>query len=160
MLINKGQPSGMLIATSVDAPRVSVEKGLRRRLIVIPFPRKLDASVQRLRYFTQDELDAVITLAVLEAHQIDQEGWDPPVGNLEAKKHFLADADPVSWWLEALPDSYDGRPIRDVWDEYNQQEEAEITLVKFGRQVGLSPRWESVLPGRGQPKVLKRRWSP
>ena len=158
--IVEGALSGMLIATSVDAPHVSVEKGLKRRLIVIPFPRKLDASVTRQRFFTQDELDAVITLAVLEALQIDQEGWEPPVGNLEAKKRFLAEADPLSCWLEVLPDSYDGRPVRDVWDEYNQQEEAEVTIVKFGRQVGLSPRWESVLPGRGLPKVLKRRESP
>ena len=158
--IIEGALSGMLIAASVDAPRVSVEKGLKRRLIVIPFPRKLDASVQKQRYFTQDELDAVITLAVLEALQIDQDGWEPPVGNREAKERFLADADPLSLWLEALPDTYDGKLIREVWDEYNQEEEAEITLVKFGRQVGLSPRWESVLPRRGQPKVLKRRRLP
>ena len=137
----------MLIATSVDAPHVSVEKGLKRRLIVIPFPRKLDASVKKQRHFTQDELDAVITLAVLEALQIDREGWEPPVGNLEAKKRFLADADPVSWWLEALPDSYDGRLIRDVWDDYNQQEEAEITPRQVWpaggavSEVGVSPSW-------------------
>ena len=158
--IVEGGLSGMLIATSVDAPRVSVEKGLERRLIVIQFPRKLDASVTKQRLFTQDELDAVITLAVQEALQIDRVGWEPPTGNREAKERFLADADPVSRWLEALPDTYDGKTIRDVWDEYNQQEEAEITIVKFGRQVGLSQRWDSDLQGRGQPKVLKRRSSP
>ena len=158
--ILEGGPSGMLIATSVSAPSVSVEKGLERRLIVIPFPRELDAGVKKQRSFTQDEMDAVITLAVQEALQIDQDGWEPPVGNREAKERFLATADPVSRWLQALPDTYDGKPIRDVWNEYNQQEEAEITLAKFGRQVGLSQRWESVLPRRGQPKVLKRLRSP
>ena len=56
--IVEGALSGMLIATSVDAPHVSVEKGLKRRLIVIPFPRKLDPSVRKQRLFTQDELDA------------------------------------------------------------------------------------------------------
>ena len=158
--IVEGALSGMLIATSVDAPRVSVEKGLERRLIVIQFPRKLDASVTKQRLFTQDELDAVITLAVQEALQIDRVGWEPPTGNREAKERFLAAADPVSRWLEVLPDTYDGKPIRDVWNEYNQQEEAEITIAKFGRQVGLSQRWDSDLQGRGQPKVLKRRSSP
>ena len=51
--------------------------------------------------------------------------------------------------------------MKEALEEYNKQEEADITtLVKFGRQVGLSQRWKSVLPGRGQPKVLKRRKSP
>ena len=158
--IVEGALSGMLVVTSVDAPRVSVEKGLERRVIVISFPRKLDASVTRQRHFTRDELDAVITLAVQEALQIDQEGWEPPVGNREAKERFLADADPVSRWLEDLPDSYDGKTMKEALEEYNKQEEADITIVKFGRQVGLSQRWKSVLPGRGQPKVLKRRKSP
>ena len=79
---------------------------------------------------------------------------------MRQKERFLAAADPVSRWLQALPDTYDGKPIKEAWDEYNQQEEAEITLVKFGRQVGLSQMWESVLPGRGKPKVLRRRSSP
>ena len=158
--IVEGALSGMLIATSVDAPSVSVEKGLERRLIVIQFPTKLDAGVKKQRFFTKDEMDAVITLAVQEALRIDQDGWEPPVGNREAKERFLADADPVSRWLEVLPDSYDGRPIREVWNEFNEQEEAAITIVKFGRQVGLSQMWESVLPGRGKPKVLKRRRPP
>ena len=157
--IVEGALSGMLIATPVDAPSVSVENGLERRLIVIQFPKKLDETVKKQRIFTQDEMDAVITLAVQEALQIDQEGWEPPVGNRDAKARFLAAADPVSRWLEALPDTYDGKPIREVLDEYNQ-EEAEITLVKFGRQVGLSSKWLSVLEKRGQPKVLKRRRAP
>ena len=158
--IEEGALSGMLIATSVEAPSVSVEKGLERRLIVIQFPRELDAGVKKQRIFTQDEMDAVITLAVQEALQIDQDGWEPPVGNRKAKESFLAAADPVSRWLQALPDDYDGKPIKEAWDEYNQQEEAEITLVKFGRQVGLSQMWDSDPQGRGQPKVLKRRSSP
>ena len=158
--IVEGALSGMLIVTSVDAPRVSVEKGLERRVIVISFPRKLDASVTRQRHFTRDELDAVTTLAVQEALQIDKDGWEAPVGNREAKGRFLAAADPLSRWLEALPDTYDGKTMKEVWEEYNKQEEADITIVKFGRQVGLSPKWESVLPGRGEPKVLKRRRSP
>ena len=116
-------------------------------MIVISFPRKLDASVTRQRHFTRDELDAVITLAIQEALQIDKDGWEAPVGNREAKGRFLASADPLSRWLEALPDTYDGKTMKEVLEEYNKQEEAETTLVKFGRQVGLSPKWESVLPG-------------
>ena len=158
--MEEGALSGMLIATSVEAPSVSVEKGLERRLIVIQFPRALDAGVKKQRIFTQDEMDAVITLAVQEALQIDQDGWEPPVGNRKAKESFLAAADPVSRWLQALPDTYDGKPIKEAWDEYNKEEEAEITLVKFGRQVSISSKWQSVLPGRGQPKVLKRRRPP
>ena len=158
--IVEGALSGMLVVTSVDAPRVSVEKGLERRVIVISFPRKLDASVTRQRHFTRDEMDAVITLAVQEALQIDKDGWEAPVGNREAKGRFLASADPLSRWLEALPDTYDGKTMKEALEEYNKQEEAETTLVNFGRQVGLSPKWESVLPRRGKPKVLKRRKSP
>ena len=158
--IVEGALSGMLVVTSVDAPRVSVEKGLERRVIVISFPRKLDASVTRQRHFTRDEMDAVTTLAVQEALQIDKDGWEAPVGNREAKGRFLASADPLSRWLEALPDTYDGKTMKEALEEYNKQEEAETTLVNFGRQVGLSPKWESVLPRRGKPKVLKRRKSP
>ena len=155
--IVEGELSGMLIVTSVDAPRVSVEKGLERRLIVIPFPHKLDANIRRQRHFTQDELDAVVTLAVYEALQIDQEGWEPPVGDLEAKQQFLTEADPISRWLEYLPDCYEGKLMRDVLNEYNREAGEEITMTKFGRQVGVSNRWESVYQKRGDPKVLKRR---
>ena len=63
--IAEGALSGMLIATSVDAPSVSVEKGLERRIIVIYFPRKLGAcpilskearptGVEKQRNFTQE----------------------------------------------------------------------------------------------------------
>ena len=108
--IKRGSLSGMLIVTSVDAPHMAVEAGLRRRLVVIHFPRRLADNVRRNRFFVSDELDAVITLSIEAATQVGRQGWKPPEGNLSARADFLADADPVAAWLDALPDAV-GRPL-------------------------------------------------
>ena len=152
--IKRGSLSGMLIVTSVDAPRVAVEAGLRRRLVVIHFPHRLSETVRPNRAFIADELDAVVTLSIHAAMRVGAEGWTPPRGNPTAKAEFLAEADPVAGWLDALPDEWDGCSFRDCVEAYNSGVTQPVTDNMMGRRIKLSRRWRSVLDPGFRIKVL------
>ena len=74
----------------------------------------------RNRNFSQDLLDAVVTLSINAALQVGQSNWVPPHGDVQAKEAFLADADPVAGWLHELPDDWHGRPFQQVLEAYKR----------------------------------------
>ena len=139
-----GSLSGMIVATSVEAPSMSVTSGISRRIAVVPFPAKLEESVNSNRAFSQEEMDAVITLSVEAAVHVGHRGWVPPLGNVEAKRAFLAEADPVSAWLQELPDSWHGRTFQQVLDSCNAELPERTSSTALGRAITASERWTGV----------------
>ena len=139
-----GSLSGMIVAASVEAPSMSVTSGISRRIAVVPFPAKLEESVNPNRFFSQEELDAVITLSVEAAREVGHRGWVPPLGNVEAKRAFLAEADPVSAWLRELPDSWHGRTFQQVSDSCNAELPERTSSTALGRAITASERWTGV----------------
>ena len=142
--MRKGSLKGMIVATSVEAPSMSVDSGIRRRIAVVPFPTKLSESVEPNRAFSQEELDAVVTLSIEAAREVGHGGWIPPLGNVEAKRAFLAEADPVSAWLEGLPDSWHGHTFKQVLDSCSADLQERISSTALGRAITASERWTRV----------------
>ena len=136
-----GSLSGMIVATSVEAPQMPADSGISRRIAVVPFPAKLEESVNPNRFFSQEELDAVITISVEAAREVGHRGWIPPLGNVEAKRVFLAEADPVSAWLRELPDNWHGRTFQQVLDSCNADLPERTSSTALGRALTASERW-------------------
>ena len=153
--IVRGALSGMLLATSVEAPRVAVDAGLRRRIIIFHFPKRISDGVRRSRSYSADELDAVVSLSIIAAMEVETEGWVPPRGSEMAAERFLTEADPLAAWIAALPDSWDGRPVKDCLEAYNSEalEPANPTLM--GRRINTSGKWRSVSDRRRNVSILR-----
>ena len=145
--------SGLLVCTSVDAPKLAAYTGATRRLTVLGFPTRYTGEKTDPE-FGQHELDAIITLAVAEAMRVGGPRWIPPETSTSAKAAFLADADPVSAWLDDLPASYAGTPVKDALDAFNAQAEDAITATKFGRRVNAHPVWSKRRLAEGGPMAL------
>ena len=139
-----GSLSGMIVATSVEAPSMSVDSGIRRRIAIVPFPTMIAASVEPNRVFSQEELDAVVTLSIEAAHEVGHRGWTPPLGNVEVKRAFLAEADPVSAWLEGLPDCWHGCTFQQVLVRCNADLQERVSSTALGRAITASERWTRV----------------
>ena len=134
--------TGMMLVTSVSAPKMAADSGLRRRICVIHFPASYRGS-KRDRAFTNDELDAIVTLGVIEAMNVGKEGWEPPTGNTEAKREFLMSADPVAAWLDELPvEKYAGALTSEALAAFNEQADEEVSSRLFGLRVNAHPRWQ------------------
>lgn len=140
-LMQRGSLSGLVILTSVVAPSMAVDAGVRRRLAVIDLPNRVPESVAHDRDFSQNEFDAVLTLSIDAARRVGTTGWSPPTGNLKAKRAFLADADPVAEWLEMLPDDWHGREFQELLAEYNRLTAERVTATLMGRRISASERW-------------------
>ena len=141
--MQRGTLSGLVILTSVVAPGMAVDAGIRRRLAVLEFPNRVPDSVMHDRDFTQAELDAVLTLSIDAALRVGTERWTPPRGNLKAMREFLADADPVAEWLQTLPDDWHGREFQELLAEYNCLTDERVTATLMGRRISASERWVS-----------------
>ena len=133
--------TGMVLCTSVQPPHVPSGQGLARRVIVFHFPRRYpDAG--RDHAFSQDELDAAVTLPLLAARAVGRDGWTPPVGNSVALSAFLEGADPVTAWLDTLPDDYAGKAMGDLAEECRRAIGAEkLSGQALGRAANDHPRW-------------------
>ena len=142
--MQRGSLSGIVVATSVEAPKMAVDTGIRRRVAVIPFPAKVDESIEHNRLFDQDELDSVVTLSIVAALDVGKSGWAPPQGNIAAKEAFLAEADPVAEWLQSLPDDWHGHPLQQILDSYNREMPEPTTSTTLGRRISASDRWTRV----------------
>lgn len=150
--------SGLTIAASVVAPPMPADTGLRRRLAVVHFPRSLDTQARRSRSLATEELDAVVTLAILAAMQVETEGWTPPRGNERAKADFIREADPKHEWLEGLNDTYAGKTLAALVDEYNAAYPGSPTTDRsLGRAITNSDRWEVERVGRGDSRKRRLR---
>ncbi len=149
-----GTLRAMLVLTTVTAPTLSGKRGWERRsavlgtLAAIPTKRKESG-------ITQDLKDAVITLAVLRAREvleeIDMGTYEEPVGDAQRAKEFLAEADPVGEWLEALPDECDGMLMKDLAEKVNREldPDKEFKAQGIGSRVAVSVKWRRHIASSG-----------
>ena len=147
--------SGMMVCASVTVPSMPADTGLRRRLAVIPFPHQLPESIQRTRDFSSDELDAVVTLAVLEALKVGKPDWEAPTGNTAAKAAFISEADAVVAWLDDLDDSMAGKSLSELAEAYNSDhtQQVKTNAVWMGRSINNSARWKAEIVTRGRRRI-------
>ena len=141
--------TGRLLATSVNAPRARAHEGLARRVEAFGFSKPVKDSLKIAAEQTQQDLDAVVTLAVGEARVLHQERaqeralgttkWERPRGN--ATRSFLAAADDVAGWLTELGDDRHGDTIPDVCASYESGTGEKLTPRSLGRHLWTHPRW-------------------
>ena len=96
----------MFVIAGVKPPDLDLFSGFKRRVGVIQMPEHPDIEpgldVISPGYKTdpsQDEADALITLAVRRAARVYQTDYEPPVGSPEVLAAFHATVDPLSTWL-------------------------------------------------------------
>ena len=140
--MQRGRLSGLVIVTSVVPPKMTVDTGVRRRVLVLDFPTRIDDSVAHNRNFSQSEFDAIITLSLASAHEVGRCDWTPPTGNILAKQAFLAEADPVSDWLHSQPDELHGSSFQEVLAKCNRELPEPTNQTALGRCVSASDRWD------------------
>ena len=147
------------IAPTVRPPKLNVDEGMERRSAAIGFERKYEGTNPN-EHFDQDELDALVTWAALEARHVYLKGYEAPLGNVRRRAMLLRAADHLHSWIEDLPDTYQGMTTEDTWKEYLEEEEAnrEMKLNAFAMKVNASSRWETWKPpGRGTKSELRRK---
>ena len=147
--------SGAMVCASVTAPSMPADTGLRRRLAVIHFPHQLPESVPRTRNFSSDELDAVVTLAVLEAIEVGKANWEAPSGNAAAKAAFIAEADAVVAWLDDLDVSMSGKSVSEFADAFSAEHphQAKISAGWMGRSIKNSSKWRVEMVTRQRRRI-------
>ena len=87
--------------------------------------------------------------------EVDTEGWTAPIGNEMAAVEFLTEADPIAAWVDALPDDWDGRPVKECLQAYIDETGESPTPVLMGRRINVSKKWRSVFDSRRRFNVLK-----
>ena len=144
------------VAPTTDPPKMSTSRDLRRRSAAIGFEQAYDQGNPN-EDFSQDELDAMVTSAIIEAKKVFEPGYEAPVGNLRRRAQLLEAADHALEWIEALPsDDYAGMLTEAVHKEYTEEgDSVEINLSHFGRKVNESTRWETWKPKRGAKAQLR-----
>ena len=133
-----GKLTGVWCFRSTAPPRLSANGGLSRRVAVYGFPREYTGPKDET--FSQDELDAVVTLAILGAPACWNPDYRPPTRDTEGE--FLNEADPVTAWLETLPESWDRHPVMSTLDAYNASADEPVTIRTFGVRAKLCHKWE------------------
>ena len=119
--------------------------GLRRRLFPILFSREEVSYAVRARGgFSQELLDAFVTLVCLEAHRVLQPGYVLPARSEEHLDSVLEDVDPVAAALEYLDEEWDGEPVaafvRHLIDMTGVDN---LNGQSLGHKVRFSRRWVS-----------------
>ena len=147
------------VCPTVTPPRLDTKAGFERRSAVIGFDRKFTGPGGN-EDFHPYERDALVTWAVVEAAEVYKPDYTAPSGESAKRGELLESMDTLQHWLDTLPDEWEWTPLPDVSERYGKEhhEKAPSTNL-LGRKLTNSEKWESHLPGRGQPKVLKRRGS-
>ena len=136
-----GHPVFMIWIATTSAPRMDFDSGFGRRIAVIRFPHKDAIPNDQRQDPTQDEMDALLTLAVRAAKAVYEKGYTPPVGNAEALAEFQSMADPLQAWIAELHSSDDlvGRSLASLADGFNDDDGKKIapqTLANKLRTLG------------------------
>ena len=140
-----GRLAGSLLVSTTALPPMNSNTGLRRRLFPILFSREEVSYAVRARGgFTQELLDAFVTLVCLEAHRVLQPGYVLPARSEEHLDSVLEDVDPVAAALEYLDEEWDGEPVaafvRHLIDMTGVDN---LNGQSLGHKVRFSRRWVS-----------------
>ena len=101
----RGAVPAALWVTGVEPPRLPLGSGLDRRMVPIEFPyRGGDEDKMRdAAGFSQDLLDAMVTVGIERAKRVWQEGYVPPSGEDGFRRQVKAEVDPLAAFLAHLP---------------------------------------------------------
>lgn len=150
----RGRITSQVWTTAVSPPDFPANTGLRRRLAVLPtLGHKFEegGDIDELGAYTQELADAIVTLAVLAAGAVYQPGYYAPEGDSAAKAATLNEMDPVTAWLDALPDSWAGTPLSEALEACRQEiGQSDLSQTMFGRRVANNNRWQKVKPSSGK----------
>ena len=107
-----GRLAGSLLISTTVLPPMNANTGLRRRLFPILFIQdEVSYAIRSSDSFTQELLDAFVTLVCLEAHRVLQPGYVLPARSEEQLDDILEDVDPVAAALDCLDEKWDGEPV-------------------------------------------------
>ena len=132
-----GRLRAMFIVSGVDPPPMDLFSGFKRRIGVIKLPEHPDVepgeNVIQPGFKadpTQDEADALITLAVRRAAAVYREDYQPPTGNPAALAEFHEVVDPLSSWLVALhrTGQLQGLTVKALCDAFTDAEGLRFTI--------------------------------
>ena len=145
-----------VITTCVDPPAMKADTGIQRRLVVLPTLGKLREEDKKPDFARNQELmDAVVTLAVISASAVYEDGYRAPRGAVEEKREMMATMDPLWGYLEELEaDEWHGRPLSEVATNASDLLEKVVSAQDIGRRLarGKNRRWIGV-QGQGRDKV-------
>ena len=145
-----GKVEAQLWATCVSVPRLTVGEGMGRRLAVLPVLGHMTEQDQDDDACeAQPLMDAIVTLAALEAAAVYVRPYQRPRGGERAVKETLAKMDPLAAWLESLPDSWHYTLMSRVLQEAQQQADPDATDTSLGTRVNSSDRWYSARKRHG-----------
>ncbi len=140
----KGRLRFMIWTTCVDVPTIPRNSGIDRRLAVLSTKRKLKVGEKdEDGGSAPDLLNAVVTLACLQAREVYTKGYAPPDGSRLAKADALADMDRVAAWLEDQED-LDGLMVSEARKRACQDleiEDRDLSATAFGSRLSSSVRW-------------------
>ena len=143
--------SALWIAPTVTPPRMEANEGMARRTVAIGFDRLYPEDSPRRGSFDPDELDAVVTLALIEAKRVYEAGdnYRPPQGNVQKRRELLGEMDELLKWLEELGDEYDGAPQKDTREAASEDLGRRVNAKAFGQALKGSNRWYTDRKGKG-----------
>ena len=121
-----GTPRCMYIITAVDPPSMDLGSGFWRRTGVVRFPEHAGpAGADVIAHGhredpTQDEMDALLTLAIRQAAAVYRTDYSPTKGNPAALAAFREEVDPLTTWLLELDaqGELEGRSIPALCEEF------------------------------------------
>ena len=148
--------------TCVNVPKLSRGSGIQRRLIALPFSKHIEEVEKDAdAAFSQELLDAVVTVGIAEARAVYQEGYRPLEGPAEFQAKVLDDMDPLAAWLEDLPDEFAGKPVLELVEIARESVgDKRITSSALGKRINTSSKWHSIKETKGEnrlKRVLKPR---
>ena len=140
-----GRLAGSLLVSTTVLPAMNANAGLRRRLFPILFSQEEVSYAVRARGgFSQELMDAFVTLVCLEANRVLQPGYEFPARDDEQLDDILEDVDPVAAALERLDEEWDGEPVsafvRHLIDMTGVDD---LNGLSLGHKVRHSRRWTS-----------------
>lgn len=145
----------------VDVPRLATHSGINRRLLVIPFDKKLSESAKDPDPFSQDLLDAVVTIGAWMAKRVYANGYTPPESPDWALERVKKDADPVAVWLQNASDTWHGQLVSDAraqCAEDTDYEKDKLGATLFGRRINSSDRWSKKKATTGEHRLKQVMW--
>ena len=143
-----GAISAAIWTTAVDTPTgLDAWGGIERRMAVLPTIRALEDSEKRRKFHQQQELaDAIITLAALKAPHIFADEYRPTAGDPDAKESTMAEMDPLTDFLNFLPESWHETTVNQLLEHAREELSApRLSSTRLGKAIRNNRVW---MPGK------------
>ena len=142
----------MLMVATVDIPdNLDRHSGIEERLAVLSTTGELKVlpgdRAPDEETFTQDLLDALITLAVLQVPEVYEPGYGkiaPTGGDQTKREAVLREMDRVAAWIADLTDEDVGQTVDSLAERYCSEGGENISGVTLGRKINRSTVWQTI----------------